>query len=333
MLEMIVVVCIMLILFGIVASSLTGFSRARKVRNSIERVATVLNVARSKAISDNAIYHVRVENRGPDNQWVSIYRFPKASDALKAVTESTVQNKISPPSMEVVEEVDTSNTVIRAYPKPSGWTGPTTTYTGTNGWNPGGAQARPDSKNKGMGFWYSNYLVASEKLEPGVYFETHYNPDTKSSTKGLWEYVGSFTIPTRSPPEGDFVDMGHPRAIWEIHPITTPKPQPDLFYSGLWDKPDPDPEPKAPPYYYPVLEPNADGDAANLVPKIMPDFVAYTETKAALLSFMPDGTASDNVLFLIRDEKSLGYVRVFKGGLIRSGDITSRADFKPDKDW
>jgi type II secretory pathway pseudopilin PulG len=287
MVEMLFVIIIMLILASLVVSGLTGFSRARKVRNSIERVATALHVARSRAISDNAIYHIRIENRGPDNQWISIYRFPKASDALKAATENAVQSKISPPNMEVVEEKDALSNVIRAYPKPSGWTGPTTIYTGTNGWNPGSAQARPDSKNKGSGFWYSNYLVESLKLEQGTYFETTYSPVL--GAKGLWDsFKGrpASTPPLHCKSDGITFDPG------------------TLYYN--------------PPTYYIAL------DDQNLLPK---ECTGAPDPQAVVLSFMPDGTASGPALLFIRDETNLGWVQVWKGGLIRSGDITAQDDF------
>jgi type II secretory pathway pseudopilin PulG len=239
---MIIVVVIMLILFGIVASSLTGFARARKVRNSIERVATVLHVARSKAISDNAIYHVRVENRGPDNQWISIYRFPKASDALKAVSEADVQAIKGPDGV-------------------------------TTGWNPSSKQKHPVTGQE-----YSNYRVEAQGLEPGVYFETTYSPILGAN--GLWD---SF--------------KGRPTAQATLHP------DPGTLY------------------YDPPKYPIAGGDQ-NLLPK-----KSTSTPQAIVLSFMPDGTASDNVLLFIRDETGLSWVQVWKGGLIRSGDITAPGDF------
>jgi len=241
---MVAVVCIMLILFGIVASSLTGFARARKVRNSVERVATVLHVARSKAISDNAIYHIRVENRGPDNQWISIYRFPKASDALRAATETDVQ------AIKGTDGVTTD-------------------------WNPRSTQGN-----------YSNYRVEAQGLEPGVYFETTYYPllcNPPVGVKGVWD---------RS--------KGRPTAQGTLHsdPGT-------LYY-----------DPHNTKLPYPAI-----GDQ-NLVPKVS------TATPTALvLSFMPDGTASGPALLFIRDETNLGWVQVWKGGLIRSGDITAPGDF------
>jgi type II secretory pathway pseudopilin PulG len=92
MLEILVVAGLMLFLFGVAANSLTGLNRARRLRNSTERVAAVISLARSRAISENAIYHVRVENRGPADQWISVYRFPRTSDALKATTEPVAWN-------------------------------------------------------------------------------------------------------------------------------------------------------------------------------------------------------------------------------------------------
>ena len=47
-----------------------------------------------------------------------------------------------------------------------------------------------------------------------------------------------------------------------------------------------------------------------------------------LLSFFPDGTASANVTLLIRDEQRFRWVLVWKGGIIRNGDLTNSSDFQ-----
>jgi type II secretory pathway pseudopilin PulG len=214
LLELLVVMGIIMILMGMVASGLSGMVRSRRVKNSVSAVLNVIHMARSRAISDNAITHVRVENSATE-QRISIYRFPKASDAIRATT----------------------NTVVAML-------GPDAAH---RGWN-----VLSDQNNG-----YCNYRMEGQKLEPNCWFVTNY---VKSS---MWD-----STPTRNR-----ILHGAP----------------------------------------------SDGD----VPR-----EGETDTDGTLLSFNPDGTAAANLLFYIRDDSNLMWVRVYKGGEVKSGDVKSWNDLE-----
>jgi type II secretory pathway pseudopilin PulG len=227
-LELMVVVGLALIFISMVASALSGMAKAQRLRSSTERVAGVIGLARSKAISDGAVFHVRIENRGPDQQWVAVYRFPKVSDAMRAITADVVE--------------------------------------------------KPEDQG-GMGGWKSEYLVDKQPLEKGVFFETQYDPDR------LW-------------------DEGRARAkpISQVHA----NPEVTLYYS-----------------------PYPSGSEAAMLPKTTPSSLTGPfPTQARLLYFLPDGTASGNLLLVIRDDSALNWVQVWKGGIIRTGSLGARADFE-----
>ena len=210
MLELLVVMGIIVVLVGMVASGLSGMTRTRRVKNSTSTVLNMIHMARSRAISDNAITHVRVENSDTE-QRISVYRFPKAADAIRA----------------------TSNTEVA---KLSFGSGP-------KGWN---ELTDPDRG-------YCNYRMESQKLEQNCWFVTNY---VKSS---MWD-ASRNKILNGAPGTGN-------------------------------------------------------------VPK-----KDETDTEGTLLYFNPDGTASANLLFYIRDDSNLMWVRVYRGGEVKSGDITSWVD-------
>lgn len=217
MLELLVVMGIILILVGMVASGLSAMVRSRRVKNSVATVLNVIHMARSRAISDNAITHVRVENDGTE-QRIGIYRFLKAADAIRATTNEEVA-KLAGPG-------------------------------GLKGWN---ELSDPDNG-------FCNHRMEGQKLEPNCWFVTRY---------GKW----SMWDPSRNrilqdaPAKGDV-----PKKL-----------------TGA--------------------DPNHDS--------------SYTP---ALLYFNPDGTASANLLFYIRDDSNLMWVRVYKGGEVKSGEVKSWVD-------
>lgn len=211
-LELLIVMGIIMILVGMVASGLSSMTRSRRVRNSTSSVLNVIHMARSRAISDNAITHVRVENDGPNDQRISIYRFPKAADAIRATTNTEVAN-LGPDAAHM-------------------------------GWN---ELSDPDNG-------YCNYRMEGQKLEPNCWFVTNYD---KAS---MWDSSRN-RILSSAPSTGN-------------------------------------------------------------VPKI----VGSNDSDGRMLYFKPDGTASDNLLFYIRDDTNLMWVRVYKGGEVKSGDVTSWVD-------
>ena len=242
LIEMLVIIAIILLLFGLLIGGLADMHRAQRLKNSVSRVVGMLGAARNKAISDNSIYHVRLENRGPNDQWIGIYRFTEVSEALEATTEGDVQ-AFNPP----------------------GW------------YNQNLPGPGP----------YTNALLDKQKLDLGIYFETQYDPVK------LWNS-----------------SRGRPFSQAVVHPSLA-----DLYYTV-----------SAP---YPAL-----AAEENLLPKT----ATYTSAGVLLppathklLFFYPDGTASINALLFISDEEHLRWVRVWRGGMITSGDIENLDRFDDAK--
>lgn len=233
--EMIVVMAIVILLFIFLVGGLADLAASRKLYNAVEQVANSAALARSKAISDNAIYHVRVQNKAADEQWIGVYRFKKTSDALKAQSELEVQNIPS------VGDTWDDPKVVEAF----------------------------DLK----------------KLDSGTAFETQYDP-------------AQLFLP----------GMDRVKTAGAVHADPT-----ELYY-------DPGGAP-------PIA---ARADKLNLLPKQMPASMTAGPflPDDKLLFFYPDGTASGNILFVLRDKQHLGYVRVWPGGLIRSGTIGKRKEYE-----
>lgn len=232
--EMIVVMAIMILLFIFLVGGLADLAASRKLFNAVEQVANSSALARSKAISDNAIYHVRVQNKAADEQWIGVYRFKKASNALKAADETAVQ------AMDAGDTWD----------------------------NPGLVEA-----------------FDLKKLDSGTEFETQYDP-SKLFLPG----------------------MDRVKTAGAVHADLT-----ELYYDSSGATP------------YP-----ARADKLNLLPKQMPASMTAGPFPSThqLLFFYPDGTASGNFLFVLRDKQHIGYVRVWPGGLIRSGTIGKRKEYE-----
>lgn len=247
MLEILVVIGIILLVVTLMVGGWADMLQARRLGSSVERVVNTISLARNFAIQDKAITHVRIENRGPNDQWVGIYRFKKTSDALVAQTESDVQNTLT------------------------GW--------------------RYDSNDASQ----NCRQLDKQKLDLNVFFETDYDPAS------MWDDT-----------------RGRPKMVELIHaPIGT------LYYSGTWTA-------TSSTNPYPVYAPNAAGDAINLLPKRASYSGGGTLSGSAthaLLSFNPDGSANANVILFIRDHEKLRYVQVWRGGVVRSGDISKKAEF------
>ncbi|MCW8131712.1 MAG: prepilin-type N-terminal cleavage/methylation domain-containing protein [Planctomycetota bacterium] len=240
MLEILVVIGIILLVVTLMVGGWADMLQARRLGGSVERVVNTISLARNLAIQDKAITHVRIENRGPNDQWVGVYRFAKVSDALAAVSESAVQSK-------------------------GGWSEPLVKQ------------------------------LDKQKLDINVFFETQYDPAS------MWDDT-----------------RGRPRMLELIHPSLN-----TLYYSGRWTTATSENP-------YAVYLPDAFGNAINLLPKQ----ASYTgggnlsgAPQHALLSFNPDGSASANVILFVRDHEKLRYVQVWRGGVVRSGDITVKKEF------
>ncbi|MCZ7643686.1 MAG: prepilin-type N-terminal cleavage/methylation domain-containing protein [Planctomycetota bacterium] len=233
--ELLVVIAIVILAMSMIVGGLSDLNQRRRLGNSASSVTTALAFARSQAISERSVIHVRIENLGPGDQRISVYRFPKTSDALDAVDELAVQT---------LKGADGS----------------------TVGWNDGATQGN-----------YSNYRLMSRELEPGTWFETEYDSGQ------MWDTA-----------------RGRPKPLGSIHAA----PSATLYYGGTTDP-----------------------ASMNLLPKVLPNYSAYTQPTHVLLSYYPDGTASANVLLFIRDERALKYVQVWRGGMVRAGDVTKLEDF------
>lgn len=238
LIEILVVIGIILIVVTLLIGGYADMVAARRLSSSVDRVLQTIAEARSLAIADKQITHVRIENRGPNDQWIGVYRFPKVGEALQAVSEKAVQDK--------------------------------------GGWK------EPLAKQ-----------LDKQRLESGIYFETQYDPALMWNESRRRPKPGSQTHAT--------VDT--------------------LYYSGTWTASGGNP--------YAAYSPDAAGDAINLLPKtatysggaLMPP------TPHGLLYFLPDGSASGNFIIFVRDEEHLRWVQIWRGGVVRSGDIAKQTDF------
>lgn len=96
-LEMAVVMVIIAILAASLFGGYVNMQKNQRLSNSAEKVMAGLHLARSLAITNNAIYHIRIQDyevvsatSNPvlaKHQSIAVYCYPKASDALEVVTE------------------------------------------------------------------------------------------------------------------------------------------------------------------------------------------------------------------------------------------------------
>lgn len=266
-LEMIVVIAILTLLAASLVGGLRSLRGANRLHSSVEAVANTISLARSRAIGDNAIYHVRVLNRGFNDQHIQVYHFPRTSHALRADDEEWVQSN--------------------------------------GGWNSSGD---PETLNFDVHDAVPNmfnYRIETKKLAPDVVFETYYDPGViwqKNNTNATWKSNRNqaVNLHTRFPPKKKKTD---------------PDPYVFLFYTGKGNAGE----------YKWLKTTTGAAHYQNLVPKVTPNYVGPTPSFPAepkLLYFFPDGSASGNLLFLIRSDKEIRYVQVLKGGIIRTGHIT-----------
>ncbi|MBE7464006.1 MAG: prepilin-type N-terminal cleavage/methylation domain-containing protein [Planctomycetes bacterium] len=225
MIELLVVISIIVLAMSLMIGGLSDLNQRRRLSAAAETVTSAIALARSTAISERAVVHVRIENKGANAQYVGVYRFPKTSDALRATTDAEV--------------------VLMG------------------GWN--------ESSDTAL---LTNYRVSVSQLPANTWFETEYDPAQ------VWDG-------TR--------DRFQPLSV--IHPA----PDTTLYYKDTND--------------------------VTLLPRVIPNYSAYAAKAHQLIYFYPDGSASANVLLFIRNEWSLAYVQVWKGGMIRSGTVRNVADF------
>ncbi|GMV78989.1 MAG: hypothetical protein AMXMBFR7_01730 [Planctomycetota bacterium] len=229
MIELLVVISIIVLAMSLMIGGLSDLNQRRRLSAAAETVTSAIALARSTAISERAVVHVRIENKGANAQYVGVYRFPKTSNALRATTDAEV--------------------VLMG------------------GWN--------ESSDTTL---LTNYRVSVSQLPANTWFETEYDPAQ------VWDG-------TR--------DRFQPLSV--IHPA----PDTTLYYHKDYD--------------------------ATLLPRGIPDYsppTSYAPTPHHLLYFYPDGSASANVLLFIRNEWSLGFVQVWKGGMIRNGTLRNYNDFE-----
>ncbi|HYG76334.1 MAG TPA: type II secretion system protein [Planctomycetota bacterium] len=89
--ELIVVVAIMVILSASLISGYVNMQKNQRMKSATERFVTILHTARSLAITNNAVYHVYIDNWQPgvttgqrfDDQSISIQCYPEVSRALR----------------------------------------------------------------------------------------------------------------------------------------------------------------------------------------------------------------------------------------------------------
>jgi len=105
-----VMVIVLIICLGLIGAY-SSMQKGQRLNNSTEKLLSTLHLARSLAISNNAIYHVRIDNWAPNDglipttdaslpgafpelwfagQWIKVYSFPSSHDALTVATEDDV---------------------------------------------------------------------------------------------------------------------------------------------------------------------------------------------------------------------------------------------------
>lgn len=257
LLELLIVIIILTMLTAMAAVASRKMLQNMELNNALDVVVSSIGTARDMAITKNQIIHVRLENLGFNNQWLSIYRFPRTADALNIATEKDV--------CAVAPTLDAS------------------------GWNVGPSLKREDED--GTFIVYTNERILRRQLPEGTFFETEYDPAK------LWDE-----------------SKAQLRKPYDIHSIANSMyfPQPlsaeDVAANkSLWAEP-----------FYPSVD-----QPINTVPRV----TGSTETHQ-LLSFYPDGTASANIVILLRDADNLRYVKVFKGGQITGGSISTDKELK-----
>jgi len=88
MVEMLVVMGIMLILTSTIISGYATMRRNAVLSHSFAKLQSIVYEARNLAISNNAMYCVRIDNADPNFQVASIYYFPNVNDATTACSRN-----------------------------------------------------------------------------------------------------------------------------------------------------------------------------------------------------------------------------------------------------
>ncbi|MCY3019173.1 MAG: hypothetical protein NTW87_09125 [Planctomycetota bacterium] len=105
--EVLMVALIILILTASVVGGYNSMQKNQRLSNATEKAQSMVHLARSLAIANNAIYHVRIENwrvvGDPDkddpyaDQFIGVYCFPTLSDATKVTLEDSPEVKTRVP--------------------------------------------------------------------------------------------------------------------------------------------------------------------------------------------------------------------------------------------
>jgi len=92
MLELLVVLAIILFVTASVVGGYSNMQKAQRLNTSVDRVINALNLARSTAISRNAVCHVRIINTDTTEQAISVQSYTNTSTALQVRLESDATN-------------------------------------------------------------------------------------------------------------------------------------------------------------------------------------------------------------------------------------------------
>ncbi|MCX7803968.1 MAG: prepilin-type N-terminal cleavage/methylation domain-containing protein [Planctomycetota bacterium] len=282
MTELMVVMTIMVILMGLLAHGLAPVRREQYVVEAANAVAGIMRMARSMAISRNAIYHVRIINRGPDDQCIGIWHFPKVTDALDADTEDKVIAQ--------------------------------------GGWNPNAYQSKgkpgvwePDM-NPLTGKPWTNYRVEIRKLDGGVWFETFGDLDPLEHPLAVNMKPADYNrLPNE---EKARINAWRDRLAGRTRTGSDPGGYSYLYYDYDPDGLDGPSGPDDPNNRKRRLEKSASGMTYRHVNVLPRDSTGNSK----LLFFMPDGTASANLSVCVRDGNSFRVVTVSKSGAIGISD-------------
>ena len=176
MLELVVVVSILVILSASMISGFASMERTQRLNNATDKVISMFYKARSLAISNNAIYHVRLQDGDwtsvnsatgrpvDDSYYLILYKYNTTSEALSVHTAADMAsgsaNAASTLTISVAEAQDHYNQMMA-------------TATGMDATDPTQAEALRTRAsqtyiNPVTGLVYNNYRVDQIKLDVGT---------------------------------------------------------------------------------------------------------------------------------------------------------------------
>ncbi|HEY3324624.1 MAG TPA: prepilin-type N-terminal cleavage/methylation domain-containing protein [Planctomycetota bacterium] len=85
--ELMMVVAIIAVLGMLLIGGYGNMQRTQRINNAAEKLTSMLYLARSLAITHNAVYHVRLDNSSPKQQAVGVYCYPSVRQAMQVTQD------------------------------------------------------------------------------------------------------------------------------------------------------------------------------------------------------------------------------------------------------